>query len=59
MNSFIRIAEVKRRTGLSASSIYKFVNNGSFPRQVKIGVHATAWVNIEIEKWILKKMASR
>ena len=59
MNSFIRIAEVKKRTGLSASSIYKFINNGSFPRQVKIGVRATAWVNIEIEKWILKKMASR
>jgi predicted DNA-binding transcriptional regulator AlpA len=35
--TFLRIREVKRRTGLSVASIYRMVSEGSFPRPVPLG----------------------
>jgi predicted DNA-binding transcriptional regulator AlpA len=48
---FIRLAEVKRITGLSTSTIYKMVNEGKFPRQVSLGDRAVAWIKSEILTW--------
>jgi len=48
----IRLAEVKRRTGLSTSTIYRWMKVGKFPRSRRVGEFIAAWSEAEIEKWI-------
>ena len=52
---FIRRKEVERLTGLSRSSIYAMVANGSFPRQVKISLRAVACREADIFEWMNNK----
>ena len=56
---FLRLPEVKSRTGFSRSSIYLFVQNGTFPRPVRIGGRAVAWLETEIDEWIKARLAER
>jgi len=56
---FLRLPEVKSRTGFSRSSIYLFVQNGTFPRPVRIGDRAVAWLETEIDEWIEARLAER
>ena len=50
--SLLRLNAVKARTGLSRSSIYLFIANGAFPKQVSLGARAVGWVESEISSWI-------
>jgi prophage regulatory protein len=52
----IRLAEVKRRTGISTSTIYRWMSRGMFPRAHPIGDHIAAWSEAEIEEWIETKV---
>ena len=49
---FLRRKEVENRTGLSRSSIYKGMSEGTFPRQQKIGHRAVAWIEDDINDWM-------
>jgi len=56
----IRLAEVKRRTGLSTSSIYEAMARDEFPRQVSLGSGtAVGWVEGEIDTFIGNRIAMR
>lgn len=55
----LRLNEVKQRTGLSKSSIYNQITDGTFPEPVQIGARAVAWVEDEIEEWINNRIAER
>lgn len=44
-NSLIRLSEVQRRTGYSKAWIYRLISQGRFPKQVKIGSRAIAFVD--------------
>jgi len=59
MKRFIRLNEVKKRTGLSRSSIYQFIANGKFPKQIKLGERAVAWTENEIQEWMDSQIATR
>ncbi|AZC79520.1 hypothetical protein C4K30_0376 [Pseudomonas chlororaphis subsp. piscium] len=48
---FIRLREVKRLTSLSTTTIYKMANEGTFPKQVKLGAKAVAWIKAEVREW--------
>lgn len=48
----LRLSEVKARTGLSKSTIYQYITEEKFPRQVKIGARACAWTDRDIDQWI-------
>ena len=39
----IRLKTVLNRTGLSRSTIYRKIAEGTFPSQVKISVHGAGW----------------
>lgn len=56
MPKLLRLSSVKELTGLSRSSIYA---DATFPRPVKIGARAVAWVEDEIRDWISDRIASR
>lgn len=56
---FIRLPEVKRICGLSTATIYRMAVSGKFPKQVKIGDSAVAWVRSEVDQWAGSKSAAR
>jgi prophage regulatory protein len=57
---FLRLPQVKHRTGFSRSSIYAKVALGQFPAPVNLGARAVAWIDSEIEEWIRNRVeASR
>lgn len=52
MARLLRIEEVKRRTGLSRTSIWRRERNGDFPARRRIGPNSVAWIEEEVEGWI-------
>lgn len=48
----IRLKTVLDRTGLSRTTVYRKINEGTFPPQLKLGVHGSGWHESEIERWI-------
>ncbi|CDG96769.1 AlpA family transcriptional regulator [Xenorhabdus sp. XENO-10] len=59
-HSLIRLPEVCRRTGLGKSTVYKYISEGKFPKQIKTGARASAFIESEIDAWINKRIiASR
>jgi prophage regulatory protein len=49
---FIRLPEVKDKTGLSRSSIYLRMSNGEFPQSISLGSRAIGWLESDINKWL-------
>jgi len=56
INSLIRLPIVKERTGLSRSTIYLRISEGSFPKPVSLGSRAVAWIESEIDGWIQERV---
>ena len=48
----IRRRTVLARTGLSRSTMYRKIAEGTFPAQVKISVNGAGWHESEINRWI-------
>ena len=56
--SFLRLPEVQKRTGLSRSTIYERLKSNSFPNPVSLGgARAIGFVESEIEEWIQNRIA--
>ena len=53
----LRLALVKKRTGLSRSSIYSGVKQGTFPAQISLGPRAVGWLESSIDEWIQSRIA--
>lgn len=56
-NTLIKLPEVKRRTTLSTSEIYRRLEAGTFPKQIKLGAKAVAWLEHEVQAWIDQRIA--
>lgn len=48
----IRLKTVLARTGLSRSTMYRKIKEGTFPCQVRISVHGAGWRESAINCWI-------
>ena len=58
--TFIRLPKVMSRVTRSRSSIYQGMAEGTFPQCVPIGGRSVAWIEYEIDDWIVSKIeASR
>ncbi|MEZ8196061.1 AlpA family transcriptional regulator [Vibrio cortegadensis] len=53
----IRLKEVINQTALSRSAIYRQMNAGEFPQSVSLGDRAVAWVEAEVQEWIIDKVS--
>lgn len=59
-NKILRLPAVQSRTGLSRSSIYLRIAEGTFPQQVSLGARAVGWIEAEIDDWLDRQIeASR
>lgn len=52
VSTILRLPTVKARTGLSRSTIYQRVAQGSFPKPVNLGARAVGWIDAEIDAWL-------
>lgn len=57
--SLERLPQVKARTGLSRSEIYRKIALGDFPSPIKLGERASAWPEHEVTAWIASRIALR
>ena len=66
---FIRLNEVMSRTGYGRTSIYRKMDDGSFPNSLKLGgppkdpnefdSRAIAWIEEEVDQWIESRIQDR
>ncbi len=56
---FLRLPDVKNRTGLSRSSIYAKVKQGIFPKYINLGPRSVGWLESEINEWIFARLQAR
>ena len=66
---FIRLPEVLSRTGFGRTSIYRKMEDGSFPKSLKLGgppkdsnefdSRAVAWIEDEVDQWIESRIEER
>jgi len=52
MATILRLPSVKARTGLSRSTIYLRIAEGSFPKSIALGPRARGWLESDIDSWI-------
>ena len=50
--AILRLPAVKARTGLSRSTIYARVSEGTLPAPVNLGARAVGWVEADIDAWL-------
>ena len=55
----IKINDVTAMTGLSKSHLYALVQQGIFPKPVKLTERSSAWVESEVQAWIDTRIAQR
>uniref|UniRef100_Q07SV2 Phage transcriptional regulator, AlpA n=1 Tax=Rhodopseudomonas palustris (strain BisA53) TaxID=316055 RepID=Q07SV2_RHOP5 len=55
----IRMKTVLARSGLSRSTIYRKIAEGTFPAQIRISVNGAGWHESEINRWIDNPVAWR
>ncbi|GIU32549.1 transcriptional regulator [Shewanella colwelliana] len=55
----IKLKEVMDSTGLGRSTIYNYIADETFPKPVSLGARAVAWVESEVQDWILERIEER
>lgn len=51
----LRLREVVDTTRLSRTTIYTLVQNGEFPRPLRLSSRASGWLLSEIQEWLGSK----
>ncbi|MBN8808282.1 MAG: AlpA family phage regulatory protein [Sphingomonas sp.] len=55
----IRLKTVLARTGLSRTTLYRKMGEGTFPRSIKISIHGAGWRESAVERWMADPVAFR
>ena len=51
----IRLPQVIDMVGLKKSAIYKKIKAKEFPEPIKLGAHASGWLESAVQTWIKKQ----
>ena len=57
-HTILRLPAVRASIGLSRSTIYLRVSQGTFPRPVSLGGRAVGWLEEEIQSWLAERIAA-
>jgi prophage regulatory protein len=52
----LRLNAVLDRTGLSRATLYRKIQDGTFPRQVRIAARCTGWRESAVNEWMQNPM---
>ena len=56
LHTILRLPDVKRSTGLSRSTIYLRITQGTFPKPVSLGGRAVGWLEAEVQRWLERRI---
>lgn len=56
---FLRLPIIKQRSGLSRSSIYSMMSDGTFPSSIPLSNRAVGWLSSEFDEWQNSKIKAR
>ena len=56
---FIKLQQVIIITALSRPTIYRFMKEGKFPKQVKLGERSVGWLQEEVAQWMQDRISTR
>jgi prophage regulatory protein len=51
----LRLKKLMEVSGLSRSTIYDLIKNGTFPKPLKLGPRAVGWLQSDVEAWLSEK----
>lgn len=54
VSKIFRLKELENRIGVKRSSIYKMMDEGLFPKPVRLGRRAVGWREEDIEHWLMQ-----
>lgn len=52
----LRFPDVRVRTGLSRSTIWRLERQGQFPRHRRVSSNVVAWLESEVSEWIRSRL---
>lgn len=52
----LRLKAVLDRTGLSRSTLYRKIQDRTFPKQIRIGVRCAGWRESAVNEWLRNPM---
>ena len=58
-SQIIRLKQMKAMTGLSQTTIYRFMSINEFPKQIKLGPKSSGWLIDEVDEWIKRQIQIR
>ena len=53
----LRIKAVMERTGLTRSTLYRKIESGSFPPQIKLSERCAGWRESDVSEWMRNPMS--
>ena len=55
----LRRPRVEKQTGLSRSTIYSLMQQGTFPKPISLGPRSKGWLQAEITAWLGERVRQR
>jgi Predicted transcriptional regulator len=56
--AILRLKDVMQRIGLSRSTIYQRMSEGTFPESISLGDRAIGWLESDIDAWLRQQIAA-
>lgn len=56
--TIIRLPAVTARSGLSRSTLYLKIQQGTFPKNISLGERSTGWIESEVQEWIDSRISA-
>ncbi len=53
----LRLPEVLHRTGLTRSTLYRRIAEGTFPKAYSLGGKIVAWAESDVDQWITARLS--
>ena len=52
MAKLLRVPAVLARIGISRSTLYQWIKDGTFPPAVNLGARSVGWFESDVDEWI-------
>ena len=59
MSKLLKLPDLIEITGMSRSTILRMIDEGKFPRPIKLNLRTNAWVEAELKDWVNSRIAER
>lgn len=59
MNTVMRLPEVLAVLGVSRTTLYRWTQDGTFPRPITLGPRLVGWPASEVEDWVKNRQKDR